>query len=108
MTPFPFAGADCVPQHVAGGSSSMSQKPAAKPIAKRKKAAKDLQEKRRRLQAAARPSEEEVLAAFELFNRQHMPALIASDIEKVMRTRCACWCLAPVPDKRFASPNDLI
>ena len=82
---------------MAGGSRSQPQNPAAKPTAKRKKAAKDLQEKRRRLQAAARPSEEEVLAAFELFNRQHMPALIASDIEKVMRSRCTYWCLAPVP-----------
>ena len=61
--------------------------PMTKPTAKRKPAAKALQGKRRRLESAAPPSQEHLLAAFELFNQQGMPAIIASDIEKVTYTR---------------------
>jgi hypothetical protein len=70
------------------GRNDAPEMPVAKPTAKRKPAAKALQGKHRRLESAAPPSQEDLLAAFELFNQQRMPAIIASDIEKVMCMRC--------------------
>jgi Ubiquitin interaction motif len=71
----------------AASKSSIQQRPPTKPAVKRKPAGKAQQDKRRRLEAAAPPSDEDVLAVFELFNQQQMSAIIAADIDKVTSTK---------------------